>query len=125
MGAKATTEDTSIKLTNKGIVEVESVKNFDLLFSFTKLRTINLKGNKITSLPPKLLRNLSSARAVIENLTTINLSHNRLKQVPNAFFLLVNVKCLHLNHNLLQSIPIRLAATLYQLEVLGTDVWQA
>jgi len=117
MGAKASIYDKSIKLSNKGIEDIEAdVKNVDLVAGFLSPKALDLSHNKISSIPPRICRSVAKAPAIIEHLRKVDLSNNSLKQVPNAFFLLVNMTKLKLDHNMLDTIPKKLASSLYNLE---------
>ncbi len=119
MGAKASINDSSIRLSGQHIVDLEAdVKNLDLFSSYVSPKLLDLHNNQISNIPPRICREVSKAFSLIEHLHEIDLSFNKLKNIPNSFFGLVNVKKLRLNSNLLESVPNKLAASLYQLEVL-------
>lgn len=118
MGSKASIHDRRIQLGGKGIEDIENdVPNVDLFADYIGPRSLDLSHNKISDIPPRICRAVSRSTSIIENLLKIDLSHNRIKKLNNAFFLLVNLVKLKLDHNLLEAIPSKLASTLYKLEV--------
>jgi len=55
---------------------------------------------------------------VHEHLREVNLSHNRIVVIPDAFLMLVNISHLRLDHNEIEAIPDKFADCIYNLQEL-------
>lgn len=77
-------------------------KLFGELTELACLRSLNLSYNQIknSGIPPELFR--------LDELTTLDLSHNRLKEVPEGLERAKNLLVLNLSHNQIESIPTQL-----------------
>lgn len=71
----------------------ELEKLFGELTELGCLRSLNLRNNQIKSsgIPPELFH--------LDELTTLDLSHNKLKEVPEGLERAKNVLVLNLSHN--------------------------
>eukprot|EP01124_Arcella_intermedia_P010142 TRINITY_DN16678_c0_g1_i1.p1 TRINITY_DN16678_c0_g1~~TRINITY_DN16678_c0_g1_i1.p1 ORF type:complete len:390 (-),score=73.37 TRINITY_DN16678_c0_g1_i1:40-1176(-) len=117
MGAKSTTITTAVRLKSKHIKDLREVKNLQLLPLFTRLQTIELQHNKIVEVPQEVAVLLGKSMRVHEYLQELNLRDNKLKTLPDEFFMLINLRILKLDKNELSVFPKQLLS-FYRLEVL-------
>lgn len=87
------------KLEHLSMKNNELEKLYGELTELNCLRTLNLRNNQIknSGIPPELFR--------LEELTTLDLSHNKLKEVPEGLERAKNLLVLNLSHNQIESIP--------------------
>jgi Leucine-rich repeat (LRR) protein len=117
MGNKVTPLSTEISLNNKNLNEIPSNKQ---LQDFLQLKTILLNHNSITVIPPSVSKQIQETPKFCDNLHSLELSHNKLTELPKAICLLVNLKKLRLDHNKLIKLPSGFSA-LFVLEKLTLD----
>uniref|UniRef100_T1GF46 Gelsolin-like domain-containing protein n=1 Tax=Megaselia scalaris TaxID=36166 RepID=T1GF46_MEGSC len=87
------------KLEHLSLKHNELEKLFGELTELSCLRTLNLRDNQIKSsgIPPELFK--------LDELTTLDFSHNKLKEVPEGLDKAKNLLVLNLSHNQIESIP--------------------
>ncbi|KAI5719900.1 hypothetical protein M8J76_016466 [Diaphorina citri] len=87
------------KLEHLSIVNNNLEKLFGELTELQCLRTLNLRYNKIknSGIPVDLFH--------LEDLTTLDLSHNNIKQIPDALENAKSLLVLNLSHNTINNIP--------------------
>lgn len=92
MGALSKLEHLSLK-------HNELDKLFGELTDLSCLRSLNLRDNQIktSGIPPELFK--------LDELTTLDLSHNKLKEVPEGLHAAKNLLVLNLSHNQIETIP--------------------
>ncbi|XP_013145269.1 PREDICTED: protein flightless-1 [Papilio polytes] len=88
-----------MKLENLSIKKNNLEKLFGELTELKCLRSLNVRHNnvKTSGIPAELFR--------LEELTTLDLSHNRLKEVPEGLEKAKSLLVLNLSHNKIESIP--------------------
>lgn len=91
MNAKLLT--ISLRQEHLSLKNNELEKLFGELTELGCLRSLNLRNNHIKSsgIPPELFQ--------LDELTTLDLSHNKLKEVPEGLHFAKNVLVLNLSHN--------------------------
>jgi len=117
MGANTSNLHTVIRLNSKNIKDLRELKQPHLLPVFTKLQTILLDKNKISSIPPEIAQDIPKAPKLIEYLVEVNFSSNKLSSLPEEFFLLINLERLYLDKNEFSEFP-RGVLSLYALQEL-------
>eukprot|EP01125_Pyxidicula_operculata_P009286 TRINITY_DN3061_c0_g1_i1.p1 TRINITY_DN3061_c0_g1~~TRINITY_DN3061_c0_g1_i1.p1 ORF type:complete len:411 (-),score=67.06 TRINITY_DN3061_c0_g1_i1:224-1456(-) len=118
MGSSASAFSRVVVYKDKKVKDLNKVDNIDLLASFSKLETIDLHKNKISTIPPAVCADFRKNEMLCQTLVEINLAHNRLTELPDEFYSLINLKILVLDHNILTEISPKLTA-FYRLEVLS------
>lgn len=104
MGNKYSSEKLEkIDVKYKGIRKLNE-EEIDLTV-YLKLKKITLKGNKIVTIPDSICKPLNTNTIIIETLVELDLSHNRLKTIPNEISLLINLRKLHLEVNYIEKLP--------------------
>ncbi|XP_055907906.1 protein flightless-1 [Eupeodes corollae] len=100
------------KLEHLSMKNNELEKLFGELTELGCLRSLNLRHNNIKSsgIPPELFR--------LDELTTLDLSHNKLKEVPEGLERAKNLLVLNLSHNQIETIPTALFIHLTDLLLL-------
>lgn len=89
MGSSTSNLATKVDLSGRGIADLErDLKQPHLLPAFARLQVLNLKGNKISTIPPSIVNDLQRSPNVIEHLQSLNFSKNNLSQIPPAIFIL-------------------------------------
>ncbi|XP_065367478.1 protein flightless-1 [Calliphora vicina] len=88
-----------LKLEHLSLKHNQLEKLFGELTELTCLRSLNLRKNQIKSsgVPPELFR--------LDELTTLDLSHNKLKEVPEGLEKAKSLLVLNLSHNNIEAIP--------------------
>lgn len=88
-----------LKLEHLSLKNNQLEKLFGELTELTCLRSLNLRRNCIKSsgVPPELFH--------LEELTTLDLSHNKLKEVPEGLEKAKSLLVLNLSHNNIETIP--------------------
>lgn len=88
-----------LKLEHLSLKNNQLEKLFGELTELTCLRSLNLRKNCIKSsgVPPELFH--------LEELTTLDLSHNKLKEVPEGLEKAKSLLVLNLSHNNIETIP--------------------
>lgn len=88
-----------LKLEHLSLKNNQLEKLFGELTELTCLRSLNLRKNQIKSsgIPPELFR--------LDELTTLDLSHNKLKEVPEGLEKAKSLLVLNLSHNNIETIP--------------------
>ena len=114
MGQKYSALSVEIIIINKDLRELPENRP---LSDFVRLKKIDLSGNRLSLIPPPVYTPLNERPKVIETLVSLNLSNNRLKQLPQEICLLINLKRLKLEFNRLRELPLQFHA-LYKLEKL-------
>ncbi|KAL9915605.1 FLII actin remodeling protein [Glossina fuscipes fuscipes] len=87
-----------LKLEQLSLKDNELEKLFGELTELTSLRSLNLRRNNIKSsgVPPELFH--------LDELTTLDLSHNKLKEVPEGLERAKSLLVLNLSHNQIETI---------------------
>lgn len=98
-----------LKLEHLSLKNNQLEKLFGELTELTCLRSLNLRKNCIKSsgVPPELFH--------LEELTTLDLSHNKLKEVPEGLEKAKSLLVLNLSHNNIETIPTALFIQLTDL----------
>lgn len=88
-----------LKLEHLSLRDNQLEKLFGELTELTCLRSLNLRKNQIKSsgIPPELFH--------LDELTTLDLSHNKLKEVPEGLERAKSLLVLNLSHNQIETIP--------------------
>ncbi|XP_075220548.1 FLII actin remodeling protein isoform X2 [Lycorma delicatula] len=88
-----------MKLEHLSLVQNDLERLYGELTELSSLRSLNIRRNKVKSsgIPAELFRN--------EELTTLDLSHNVLREVPDGLDQAKSLLVLNLSHNNISSIP--------------------
>lgn len=85
---------------------------------FQRLKLVSLSNNALTSIPQSVSSQLQERPALLQTLTSLDLSKNKLKVVPEELMLLVNLTSLRLDQNELAGLPLTFSL-LFKLEKLN------
>ncbi|XP_037955141.1 protein flightless-1 [Teleopsis dalmanni] len=91
-----------LKLEHLSLKNNDLEKLFGELTELSCLRSLNLRHNRVKSsgIPPELFR--------LDELTTLDLSHNKLKEIPEGLERASSLLVLNLSHNTIETIPAQL-----------------
>lgn len=109
--AKDNPNVTVLKLPGVGLLKVSSSIN-----QLKKLKSLDLSGNDITTLPKEF--------SELENLKSVNLANNQIKEIPDALIKCSGIKVINLNNNAIDEVPKELfhKSQLKKLFLNNTDI---
>jgi Leucine-rich repeat (LRR) protein len=87
---------------------------------FQRLKAVVLSNNAFSAIPLVVSAQLSERPPIIETLTSLDLSKNKLKVVPEEIVLLANLSALRLDQNELAGLPLKFSL-LFKLEKLNVS----
>lgn len=115
MGQKYSNENIEkIDLKDK---KIKSVDADDGISKYLKLKSVNYKRNEIKSFSASICKELSTTPKIVDTLVKLDLSRNKLRELPDEICLLTNLTHFHLEINRLERLPDDLPK-LYRLEKL-------
>lgn len=86
MGKSHSTESKKIVVSGKGVKDIEKDTNSYLLKNAKQLDFLDASNNKITSFPASILEYLTSNVSLQNTLTHVDLSKNKLDNLPQEIF---------------------------------------
>eukprot|EP01125_Pyxidicula_operculata_P004400 TRINITY_DN1674_c0_g1_i1.p1 TRINITY_DN1674_c0_g1~~TRINITY_DN1674_c0_g1_i1.p1 ORF type:complete len:415 (-),score=66.52 TRINITY_DN1674_c0_g1_i1:133-1377(-) len=117
MGSKVSSLSTHVRYKDKKLKDLNTLENIHLVSLFTKLEYVDLHKNKLAEIPEKVCIDMKKNANLVEYLVEVDLSFNRIKQLPDAFFVLINLRRLNVSNNQLGEFNPKLCL-FYRLESL-------